>query len=592
MSANIKASVDGTQAIIGVGGVDQMTVSNAGVVTANSFVGAVSSATALATGSTTARTLANRFADVVNVKDFGAVGDGVADDTAAIQAAFTYASTNNKSIVDYTGNTYSYSSNINVGSIEIYGNFTLKGTSGAFLNITGSLTEIGSISSSATKNNNFIQLSTASGISNNDVIIIWNSTTSSFSPQRPNYYDGEFAIVESTVANTVNLKNSLLSNYSASSTNKVFKSSAISVTIDGPSFIGDGVFSVRIQYAKDVVIKQCRIENTNSTSGIIALILNKCYNALIDGGIYRQKYTGTGTDYGISISNCQYVKVIGVDSYAGRHAITTGGDDANGAVPCRFIEIQDSILTNDPISNIYNADFHGNTIDSYYKNCIIYGAIGIGGENVGCIDCEVFTWPNSVYGPLRMQEVVGGQILFKNNKVHTGQGSTSFWVVGNVSSALVNNISKPYQIVVDGLDAEINASITTLIQAYESSGQANAWTLNNFGIRGTLSGIAGASGEIIAFVKVSPGIDASSITITNPAFKVTGYTLLSTSGTVLANTIVYFPYMIDDAFPTTGTWRQGAIVYDRTTFSSGFIGWACVTAGTPGTWKTFGAISA
>lgn len=82
MSANIKASVDGTQAIIGVGGVDQMTVSNAGVVTANRFVGSV-----LATGSTTARTLANRFADVVNIKDFGAVGDGVTNDTAAINSA-------------------------------------------------------------------------------------------------------------------------------------------------------------------------------------------------------------------------------------------------------------------------------------------------------------------------------------------------------------------------------------------------------------------------------------------------------------------------------------------------------------------------
>ena len=41
----------------------------------------------LSTGSTTARTLANRFADMVNVKDFGAVGNGVADDLPAFTAA-------------------------------------------------------------------------------------------------------------------------------------------------------------------------------------------------------------------------------------------------------------------------------------------------------------------------------------------------------------------------------------------------------------------------------------------------------------------------------------------------------------------------
>jgi hypothetical protein len=55
-------------------------------------VGSLFTAATIGSGSGTgaaaaARTLANRFADVVNVKDFGAVGDGVADDTAAFNNA-------------------------------------------------------------------------------------------------------------------------------------------------------------------------------------------------------------------------------------------------------------------------------------------------------------------------------------------------------------------------------------------------------------------------------------------------------------------------------------------------------------------------
>jgi hypothetical protein len=45
------------------------------------------------------------------------------------------------------------------------------------------------------------------------------------------------------------------------------------------------------------------------------------------------------------------------------------------------------------------------------------------------------------------------------------------------------------------------------------------------------------------------------------------------------------------AAPTTGTWKQGDIVYNTTPTSAGYVGWVCTVAGTPGTWKTFGLIS-
>jgi hypothetical protein len=45
------------------------------------------------------------------------------------------------------------------------------------------------------------------------------------------------------------------------------------------------------------------------------------------------------------------------------------------------------------------------------------------------------------------------------------------------------------------------------------------------------------------------------------------------------------------AAPTGGTWRVGDIMWNSAPTAGGHAGWICVTAGSPGVWKPFGAIS-
>jgi hypothetical protein len=75
-----------------------------------------------ATSSTTARTLAARFAEVFNVKDYGATGDGSTNDTTAIQAAATACRTAGGGILFFPAGNYLVTLNIKVGS-----NTTVRG---------------------------------------------------------------------------------------------------------------------------------------------------------------------------------------------------------------------------------------------------------------------------------------------------------------------------------------------------------------------------------------------------------------------------------------------------------------------------------
>jgi hypothetical protein len=49
-------------------------------------------------------------------------------------------------------------------------------------------------------------------------------------------------------------------------------------------------------------------------------------------------------------------------------------------------------------------------------------------------------------------------------------------------------------------------------------------------------------------------------------------------------------YVVASAAPTTGTYSRGQVIWNTAPTAGGYVGWVCVTAGTPGTWKQFGAI--
>lgn len=388
----------------------------------------------------------------VNVLDYGAVGDGVADDTAAIQAA---ASTGlalfiPKGTFRVTGSIV-FPGDMLVTFDDDAEIFADTGTyaSGYALVAAGSITAIPDLGANANQGDVSLTFASGPNISFDDTILIFNPTNSSWSGFRAEYKAGEFAYVESVSGTAVTLQAPLYDSYITTDVD-VYKVNHIRAILQNPRMrsVGSATGCISIEYGRNVQITNPQIEEKNNS----CIILNRCTDVDIFGGRCVNEGDG-GDDYGLSIASCQNVTVHGGYWYGRRHGVASGGDGAVGSVPVRSLKYIGCRISNDRASNTQAADLHGNSEYCGFYDCLIQGGVSPQGANISIVNCDLYGSLSS--GPVvYAAEVLGGHYKISGNRLYaqtdpfaTGRGVIDF---GGNSSAITANTTRDLIIEVAG----------------------------------------------------------------------------------------------------------------------------------------------
>ena len=136
----------------------------------------------IAEGTDVPRMLKDRFADVVNVKDFGAKGDGVTDDTEAIQAACDHAGALGFALIVFPHGSYKVTERIALPgncSVNGFGSRILCSSSnGAFMVEGQGLGTQVALGSNATSGDTTITTASAHGLVAGDMALLWSQRDS------------------------------------------------------------------------------------------------------------------------------------------------------------------------------------------------------------------------------------------------------------------------------------------------------------------------------------------------------------------------------------------------------------------------------
>jgi hypothetical protein len=351
--------------------------------------------TFLASGSgATQRTVLEKLRDVVSVKDFGAVGDGVADDTVEINAALASGA----KMVHFPAGTYKVSATLNVPvNVSIVGDgpnaSIIDGSSATYANLTsgyhinvaaGTWTALPALTTNPVAGASSLVFASAPSVSRGDIICIYNPTNGSWSGFRTYYRAGEYQRVAGLSGSTVTTQGSLYANYVAANVNLYRLTNPSTASISGIKLLGladtgNPVTGINTTGTVDFVFENVVV--TGCSYACIAI--NQAWNCTVTACSCQEDAASSfGGDYGIVVSNSTGVHVNGGTHYAVRHAITTGGGDGIGNVPNRMIRYSSILAMTGSSTGVGALDFHGNCEHCVVTGCTIDGGMIVGGDHI------------------------------------------------------------------------------------------------------------------------------------------------------------------------------------------------------------------
>ncbi len=350
----------------------------------------------------------------VDVREYGAVGDGTTDDAAAIQRA-----------LDQGGHVHIPAGTFKVSrQLTVPPNTVVTGAGPGVSVITaagaapdtkafpdravlfvkgGTFREIGPLQRHANRFQTEIVVNDAGQkqpVAAGNLLVLVDPRPGSFNRARPeSYRAGEFVRVAAVVSRGVlELAGPVQGwRYDADHAAVWRLDSPSRSRVEDLSIIAtqraddDAVACLRAHGQRDLVIRDVHVSGAHG----VLLELRRCVDAVVEYVTGEQLFpvnTRSGTNYGVGIANCQDVRIENCRITSLRHAISVGGAAAPPAPVNRFITVRECDLRIPGGPGATQAlDTHGNADQFTFEKNIVHGGVIFGGSRGRIIDNDIFS---------------------------------------------------------------------------------------------------------------------------------------------------------------------------------------------------------